>query len=177
MAWLGFKPRSPGSNVNRLNYIGMSVCSGSFPPNCPALTCSDYGYPMEITPSQGRDHTAAYHPYFFQTCFSVSSSCVAFGEGQALSVCYSLPVHGYQNGRGWCQGCKVVTSYWGSEPLYSYAPRDTGPRWEAGAVALQLGRWEGQQVFRKCPEIHLTLCDAHQPRDSQVPSVRLPPAR
>lgn len=44
-------------------------------------------------------------------------------------------------------------------------------------AALQLGRWGGQQVLRKCPEIHLTLCDAHQPRDSQVPSVRLPPAR
>lgn len=114
---------------------------------------------------------------FFQTCFSVSSSCVAFGEGQALCVCYSLPVHGYQNGRGWCQGCKVATSYWGSEPLYSYAPRDRGPRWEAGTATLQLGRWEGQQVFRKCPEIHLTLYDAHQPHDSQVPSVRLLPAR
>lgn len=148
MAWLGFKPRSPGSNVNRLNYTGMSACSGSFLPNCPALTCSDCGYPMEVTPSQGRDQTAAYHPYFFQTCFSVSSSCVAFGEGQALSVCYSLPVHGYQNGRGWCKGCKWLCLIGALSPCTAMLPETQaqgGKQARCSLAAGKMGRTAGAQ--------------------------------
>lgn len=52
-------------------------------------------------------------------------------------------------------------SYWGSEPLDSHAPRDTGLKWEVGALyhAMEGGctvPCNGQQVIRKCPEIHLT---------------------
>lgn len=125
-AWPGFKPRSSGSDINR-----------SFLPNSPALTCPACGYSIEVTPSQGRDQIATFLP-----------CCVTLGEGNALSVCHSLPARGYQDGRCWWG---MNMSYWGSEPLDSHAPRDT-----EGALYLTDGKVERTQVFRKCPEIQLT---------------------